>query len=238
MSTTGRVVAGPSPGRPRRRVTAFLSARRLPCVIRTMPRPYSLFAVDEHGTSRAADWMLVFDSDCSDWPEQRRALAGELAGHRLAGTRAPRRPAERRGPAGRGADPADRLRCQTGGDRFAPRADRARRRRQLYRGSRGRRGYIAARELRALLREILYGQAPAAGVVDGEAIALIPADDTVLDRHRPGPGNPRARPGRCPALDRGQRRRRRRGPARRGRGGPLRPAHGRRARAGRRPGRP
>jgi DNA-binding PucR family transcriptional regulator len=35
-------------------------------------------------------------------------------------------------------------------------------------------------ELRVLLREILYGKGPAAGVVDGEVIALIPADGSVI----------------------------------------------------------
>ncbi|WP_429413559.1 PucR family transcriptional regulator [Nocardia sp. GAS34] len=180
MSTTGRVVAGPIAAPPAQTVTAFLSARRLPCVIRTGPRPYSLFAVDEHGTSRAADWMLVFDSDCSDWPEQRRALAGELAA--IASLERVRHD-DRQSAEGRLAEELIQLIVSD-----AKPAEIVSRLELTGLGVAD--SYIAVaaaaedtlrpRELRALLREILYGRTPAAGVVDGEAIALIPADDTVL----------------------------------------------------------
>ncbi|MFF3570849.1 PucR family transcriptional regulator [Nocardia jiangxiensis] len=176
MSTTGRVVAGPVEPPPARTVTEFLSARRLPHVVRTGPRPYSLFAVDEFGTSRVADWLLVFDSDCSDWPEQRRALAGELAAivslERV-------RNDDRQRAEGRLAEelvqlivsdakPAEIIsRLELTGlgvtDSYVAVAAAAE-------------DVLRPRELRALLREILYGRTPAAGLVDGEAIALIPAD--------------------------------------------------------------
>ncbi len=181
MSSTGRVVAGPPSAPPGGAVAAFLSARRLPCVITAGERPYSLFAVDEHGTSRAADWLLIFDADCADWPEERRALTGELAAV-VSLERA--RQDDRQSAEGRLAEeliqlivsdtkPAEiisRLELTGLGSADSHIAVAAAAENGLRPG-----------ELRSLLREILSGRTPAVGVVDGEAIALIPADTSVLD---------------------------------------------------------
>ncbi|WP_280383486.1 PucR family transcriptional regulator [Nocardia wallacei] len=181
MTSTGRVVAGPDAPPPARAVAEFLGARRLPCVIASVGRPYSLFAVDEHGTSRAADWLLVFDGDCADWPEERRALTGELAAV-CSLERA--RHDDRQSAEGRLAEELIQLIVSD-----AKPADIISRLELTGLGSAE--GYVAVaaaaeeglrpRELRALLREILYGTTPAAGVVDGEAIALIPTGRSVFD---------------------------------------------------------
>ncbi|MGY2063305.1 hypothetical protein ACW9HQ_51145, partial [Nocardia gipuzkoensis] len=176
------VVDGPSQEPPPEAVHAFLGARRLPHVLVSENRPYSLFAVDEHGTSRVADWLLVFEGDCTDWPEERRALAGELAAV-VSLERA--RQDDRQSAEGRLAEELIQLIVSD-----AKPADIVSRLELTGLGAADRYVAVAAkaddglrpRELRALLREILYGTTPAAGVVDGEAIALIPTDRTVLDR--------------------------------------------------------
>ncbi|ATL66726.1 PucR family transcriptional regulator [Nocardia terpenica] len=181
MSSVGRVVSGPPQRPPAETTAAFLGARRLPCVITSAGRPFSLFAIDEHGTSRAADWFLVFDGDCADWPEERRALAGELAAV-VSLERA--RQDDRQSAEGRLAEELIQLIVSD-----AKPAEIISRLELTGLGSADRYVAVAAsaeeglrpRELRALLREILYGGRPAAGVVDGEAIALIPTDHSVLD---------------------------------------------------------
>ncbi|RDI64105.1 PucR family transcriptional regulator [Nocardia pseudobrasiliensis] len=182
LSSVGRVVDGPSQEPPPEAVHAFLGARRLPHVLVSENRPYSLFAVDEHGTSRVADWLLVFEGDCTDWPEERRALAGELAAV-VSLERA--RQDDRQSAEGRLAEELIQLIVSD-----AKPADIVSRLELTGLGAADRYVAVAAkaddglrpRELRALLREILHGTTPAAGVVDGEAIALIPTDRTVLDR--------------------------------------------------------
>ncbi len=180
-SSTGRVVAGPQEPPPAEAVTAFLSASRLPCVITDENRPYSLFAVDEDGTSRAADWLLIFEGDCADWPEARRALTGELAAV-VSLERA--RQDDRQSAEGRLAEELVQLIVSD-----AKPAEIISRLELTGLGADGSYVAVAAaaedglrpRELRVLLREILYGRTPAAGIVDGEAIALIPTDHSVLD---------------------------------------------------------
>ncbi|MBF6175226.1 PucR family transcriptional regulator [Nocardia blacklockiae] len=181
LSSTGRVVAGPPQRPPTAVVTAFLGARRLPCVTTVAGRPYSLFAVDEFGTSRAADWLLVFDGDWSDWTEERRAVTGELAAV-VSLERA--RQDDRQSAEGRLAEELVQLIVSD-----AKPAEIISRLQLTGLGSSDSYVAVAAaaedglrpRELRSLLREILYGATPAAGVVDGEAIALVPTDRSVLD---------------------------------------------------------
>ncbi|MBL1076489.1 PucR family transcriptional regulator ligand-binding domain-containing protein [Nocardia sp. 2] len=183
VTSTGRVVAGPSELPPKALRTAFLAARRLPHVVAVDGTRYSLFAVDPDGTSRVADWFLVFESDHKDWPEERRLITGELAAV-VSLERA--RQDDRQSAEGRlaqelielivsDAKPTEIIsRLELTGlglsDRYlavAATADA---------------GAVRPRELRALLREILYGASPAAGIVDGEAIALVPlGDDPHID---------------------------------------------------------
>ncbi|MFF0493621.1 PucR family transcriptional regulator [Nocardia sp. NPDC004068] len=184
LTTTGRVVDGPDRRPPANVVAAFLAADRLPLVLDVEERRFSLFAVDEHGTSRVADWLLVFEGDCADWPEERRALAGELAAV-VSLERAGQD--DRQSAQGRVAEeliglivadakPADILaRLELTGlgtaERYVAVAAAAD-------------TILRPKELRALLREILWGTSPAAGVLEGEAIALVPTDRSVLDRVR------------------------------------------------------
>ncbi|MET8870743.1 PucR family transcriptional regulator ligand-binding domain-containing protein [Nocardia sp. NPDC004604] len=177
VSSTGRVVAGPVSPPPVEVTAAFLNARRLPHVLVHDKARYSLFAVDEHSTSRAADWFMVFEGDCRDWPEERRTLTGELAAV-VSLERA--RIDDRQSAEGRlaqelielivsDAKPAEiisRLELTGLGPAETYIAVAAGAEAEALRPG----------ELRVLLREILYGKRPAAGVVDGEAIALIPAD--------------------------------------------------------------
>ncbi|MFX0578604.1 PucR family transcriptional regulator [Nocardia nepalensis] len=175
VSSTGRVVAGPVSLPPVEVTAAFLNARRLPHVLVQDKARYSLFAVDEHSTSRAADWFLVFEGDCKDWPEERRALTGELAAV-VSLERA--RLDDRQSAEGRlaqelielivsDAKPAEIIsRLELTG--LGPA--------ETYIAVAAGADALRPGELRVLLREILYGKRPAAGVVDGEAIALIPAD--------------------------------------------------------------
>ncbi|MFI9507969.1 PucR family transcriptional regulator [Nocardia sp. NPDC052566] len=187
VSSTGRVVAGPST-LPAEVTAAFLDARRLPHLLTDPEQPskrLSLFAVDEHSTARAADWFLVFDGDWKDWPEERRALAGELA---AVVSLEKVRQDDRQSAEGRlaqeliqlivsDAKPAEILsRLEVTGLGAA----------ESYIAVAAEADTLHPGELRTLLREILFGRRPAAGVVEEEAIALIPAgtDGTVIDEIR------------------------------------------------------
>ncbi|UGT43289.1 PucR family transcriptional regulator ligand-binding domain-containing protein [Nocardia yamanashiensis] len=179
VTSTGRVVAGASKTLPDQVRAALLTARRLPHVVSHENTRYSLFAVDPDRTSRIADWFVVFESDHKDWAEERRALTSELAAV-VSLERA--RQDDRQSAEGRlaqelielivsDAKPAEIIsRLELTGlglsDRYlavAATADS---------------GQVRPGELRAVLREILYGASPAAGVVDGEAIVLVALGDT------------------------------------------------------------
>ncbi|GAB2515194.1 PucR family transcriptional regulator [Nocardia heshunensis] len=185
VSSLGRVVAGPTRDLPDQVRSAFLGAKRLPHVLSHSQIRYSLFAVDADGTSRIADWFLVFESDYKDWPEDRRALIGELAAV-VSLERA--RQDDRQSAEGRlaqelielilsEAKPADIIsRLELTGlglsDRYLAVAATASS------------GAVRPGELRAVLREILHGRSPAIGVVDGEVILLVAlGDEQALDDH-------------------------------------------------------
>ncbi|WP_245717330.1 PucR family transcriptional regulator [Nocardia jejuensis] len=183
VSSTGRVVAGPVPELPDSVRTAILGSARLPAVITHEGTAYSLFAVDADGTSRVADWFLVFEGSHREWSEERRALAGELAAV-VSLERA--RHDDRQSAEGRlaqelvelivsDAKPSEIVsRLELTGLRLADQ--------YLAVAATADSGTVRPGELRAVLREILYGRSPAAGVVDGEAIALVAlGDDIGLD---------------------------------------------------------
>ncbi|MCU1646199.1 MAG: PucR family transcriptional regulator [Nocardia sp.] len=188
VSSTGRVVAGPAKAPPEQTRVACLAAPRLPDVISSDGNRFTLFAVDPDGTSRVADWFMVFESDYKDWPEERRAIIAELAGI-VALERV--RLDDRQSAEGRlaqelielivsDAKPADIVsRLELTGLGLSER--------YLAVAATADAGGVRPRELRALLREILYDRSPAAGVIDGEAIALVPIgeDGSLEDRiHR------------------------------------------------------
>ncbi|RMI29497.1 PucR family transcriptional regulator [Nocardia stercoris] len=173
VSATGRALAGPHPGPPPQVRTACLAEGRLPALSTVAGQPYSIFAVDEHGTSRAADWFLVFAGNFHDWATERRAMVGELAAivslERARGD-------DRQSAQGRLAEelidlvvsdarPADIVaRLNLTGIGSGPYVAIAAAAAEGLRPS----------EVRALVREILAGTAAATGVVDGETIALVP----------------------------------------------------------------
>ncbi|HEX2314516.1 MAG TPA: PucR family transcriptional regulator ligand-binding domain-containing protein [Thermomonospora sp.] len=80
LTPAGRVVAGSHPlpdgMDPGDLARAFLTARRLPCVLRS--RGLSLVPVAEDTTSRVADWFVACEGDWEDWPAERRTLIAEL----------------------------------------------------------------------------------------------------------------------------------------------------------------
>ncbi|MCP9983428.1 PucR family transcriptional regulator [Actinomadura madurae] len=77
LAPTGRVVAGPPPADPAALARAFLTAPRLPHHVPALD--ISVLPVGPDGTPRAADWFIALDGDAAGWPEERHALAGELA---------------------------------------------------------------------------------------------------------------------------------------------------------------
>ncbi|MFI6477933.1 PucR family transcriptional regulator [Nonomuraea sp. NPDC050663] len=167
----------------------FLTAKRLPCV----RGGYSIFPVDEQTTSRVADWFVAFEGSYDDWPEERQALAGELAA--VAALERVRQD-DRLSPEGRIAQELVRLVLTDGKPSdILPRLEVT--------GLAGAEGFVAVAaqasggsdgglrpgELRSVVREILGGGAaaptrhpahPVIGVIEDEAIALVPAADAEL----------------------------------------------------------
>ncbi|WP_084956809.1 PucR family transcriptional regulator [Thermoactinospora rubra] len=181
LTPLGRVVSGSHPLEEEAAAVlarTFLTAKRLPCA----RGDYSLFPVDEETTSRVADWFVAFEGCYTDWPEERQALAGELAA--VAALERVRQD-DRHSPEGRIAQELVRLVLSdgkpsdilprlevtglAGAERFVAVAATAH-------------GGLRPGELRSVVREILYGSAapPVIGVQHEEAIALVPAADTDL----------------------------------------------------------
>ncbi|GGS54898.1 hypothetical protein GCM10010156_12080 [Planobispora rosea] len=201
LTPAGRVVAGSHPlpeGMAPLLARGFLTAKRMPCALRGIERSdagrYSIFPVDEQTTPRVADWFLAFQGSFEDWPEERRALAGELAAV-VALERA--RLDDRLSPKGRIAQelvqlvvsdgkPSDILpRLQVTGLTSDPDADP-----DAGPGVGGGRGFVAVAaaahgalrpgELRVVVKEILNRScaSPVVGVAGEEVIALLPAPES------------------------------------------------------------
>ncbi|WP_218004363.1 PucR family transcriptional regulator [Microtetraspora niveoalba] len=179
LTPAGRVVAGshrlPEETAPLL-ARGFLTARRMPCTVRGAER-YSVFPVDEQKTARVADWFLAFEGVCEDWPEERLALAGELAAV-VALERA--RLDDRMRPEGRIAQELIRFVLADGRPSdILPRLDVT--------GLVSEHGFVAVAaashnglrpgELRVVVKEILNRScaSPAVGVAGEEVIALLPA---------------------------------------------------------------
>ncbi|NNH71329.1 PucR family transcriptional regulator [Nocardia uniformis] len=188
VSCTGRVVAGlPMPLT--EQFGTALGSHRLPLILADTGTPYSVFAVNEQGASRVADWFLICEGDCADWPEERRTVLRELAAVvSLERARANQQTA------------ADRI-AQELIDMIVREAEPAEVISRLdFTGLGSSRHFIAvaaavsaglrAGELPIVLREILSsrnqfaGGVAAVGVIGGEAIALIPADGDAISEIR------------------------------------------------------
>jgi hypothetical protein len=79
LTSAGRLVAGPHPldTDPAALALAFLTAPRLP---HHQPGPdITLLPVAEETTSRVADWFIACEGDWAEWPAERRSLTDELA---------------------------------------------------------------------------------------------------------------------------------------------------------------
>ncbi|MFI6497390.1 PucR family transcriptional regulator [Nonomuraea typhae] len=182
LTASGRTVAGARPPAEAPMLArAFLTAKRLPCV----RSGYTIFPVDEQTTSRVADWFVVFEGSMDDWPEERLALAAELA---AVAAMERMRLDDRLSPEGRiGQElvrlvlsegrPSDILpRLQVTGLAEAP---------GYVAVAAAARGGLRPGELRVVVKEILYGLRPVIGVAEDETIALVPAcDEDVTGRVR------------------------------------------------------
>ncbi|WP_040743684.1 PucR family transcriptional regulator [Nocardia tenerifensis] len=175
MTSTGRLVAG-SGTPPAAALDTFLRARNLPVVLRDAV-PYTVFAVDGPRFARAADWLLIFEGDRAEWPEERRAIVADLAA--VVSLERARPDDERRVEVRLARELVEQIAGGARGSETAVRLDLT--------GLGTADSYLAVaatidldalrpRELRGLLREILHGTPCAVGSVDSEAIALLPAD--------------------------------------------------------------
>ncbi|MBG0829407.1 PucR family transcriptional regulator ligand-binding domain-containing protein [Planomonospora sp. ID67723] len=191
LTPAGRVVAGSHPlpeGIAPLLARGFLTAKRMPCTLRGVERSeagrYSIFPVDEQTTPRVADWFLAFQGSYEDWPEERRALAGELAAV-VALERA--RLDDRLSPKGRIAQELVQLVVSDGRPSdILPRLQVT----GLVTDLGGERGFVAVAatshdglrpgELRVVVKEILNRScaSPVVGVAGEEVIALIPAPES------------------------------------------------------------
>ncbi|WP_433327151.1 PucR family transcriptional regulator [Spirillospora sp. CA-294931] len=171
LTATGRVVAGNAelPETPDL-ARAFLTARRLP----HHEGGVSIFPVAEGSTPRVADWFIACEGDWHEWPDERRALTGELASI-VALERV--RLDDRLGIQGHLAQELVRLIASSAAaDEILPRLELTGLDPDtpLTAVAAGTDGALRPGELRAVLAEILPG--PVIGLLDDEAIALLPGD--------------------------------------------------------------
>lgn len=181
VTPSGRLVAGSHPlpdDDAAMLARLFLTAKRLPC----SRGGFSLFPVDEQTTSRVADWFVAFEGSYEDWPEERRTLPGELA---AVAALERMRLDDRLSPEGRIAQELVRLVLTDGKPSdILPRLEVT--------GLSPAEGFVAVAamangglrpgELRVVVKDILQSctVTPVIGVVEDEAIALIPATDLDL----------------------------------------------------------
>ncbi|MWA06177.1 PucR family transcriptional regulator [Actinomadura sp. LD22] len=173
LTATGRVVAGP-PGAPdgAALARAFLTAPRLPH--HTAASGVSVFPVAEDTTSRVADWFVACEGDHADWPAERRTLTTELAA--IAALERARLD-DRLSVEGRLAQELVRLVVSAAAaDEIVPRLELA--------GLDPHASYVAVAaagrgtlrpgELRSVLGEVIPVPRPVVGLLDEEAVALVP----------------------------------------------------------------
>lgn len=175
MTSTGRLVAGTVPP-PVFDIGAFLEARSLPLVLRDAEMPYTVFAVHEHRIARVADWLLIFEADCAEWPPQWHAIVADVAA--VASLEYARPDDERRAEVRFAQELVEQIVAGAKQSESIARLELT--------GLGSAAAYVAvvaatdadilrSDELRPLLREILYGSGAVVGVVEGEVIALLPA---------------------------------------------------------------
>ncbi|MEU6750448.1 PucR family transcriptional regulator ligand-binding domain-containing protein [Spirillospora sp. NPDC046719] len=189
LTATGRVVAGP-PGAPdgAALARAFLTAPRLPHHLAAAG--VTIFPVAEDTTSRVADWFVACEGDHADWPAERRALTTELAA--IAALERARLD-DRLSAEGRLAQELVRLVVSAAAaDEILPRLELA--------GLDPHASYVAVAaagrgtlrpgELRSVLGEVMPVPRPVVGLLDEEAIALVPVPDGRWSAAGPAVGGP------------------------------------------------
>lgn len=184
VTSTGRVLAGSGePPDTAALARDFLTATRLPKFVHT--QSMSIFSVDGDSSPRVVDWFLAFRSDWHTWDSSRISLAGQLASIvALERTRADDR------LTGSGVLAHEFVRSVVGGaapdeitaQMLVLELDVESRYTAIVAGSSGE--ILRIGELRNLLREIAAPLQATAGIVDDEAIALIPTATDLTDTVR------------------------------------------------------
>lgn len=161
LSPTGRVVAGPPPADPAALAAAFLGAPRLPHHV--PDQDMSVFAVSPADTPRVADWFVALEGDAAGWPPERHTMAGELAAI-VALERARLRADDRASQ--------DIVTAAFSGDDLPDPEGLAP---PVVAVAASAQGPLRPGELRTVLSEVVPGPRPVVGLLDGEAVALVPS---------------------------------------------------------------
>ncbi|WP_433477652.1 PucR family transcriptional regulator [Spirillospora sp. CA-142024] len=159
LSPTGRVVAGPPPSDPAALARAFLTAPRLPHHVPALD--VSVFPVGPDDAPRAADWFIALDGDFAGWPPERHTLAGELAAI-VALERARLRAEER--------SSQEVVTAASAGDAAEPEGLPF----PVVAVAASSQGALRPGELRTVLSEAVPASHPMVGMLDDEAVALVP----------------------------------------------------------------
>ena len=160
LAPTGRVVAGPAPADPAALAAAFLTAPRFPHHVPA--QDVSLFPVSPADTPRVADWFVALEGDFADWPPERHTLAGELAAI-VALERARLRADDR--------SSQDIVSAAVAGDAFPmPEGFGS----PVVAVAASAHGSLRPGELRTVLSEVVPAPRPVVGLLDEEAVALVP----------------------------------------------------------------
>ncbi|TDD79072.1 PucR family transcriptional regulator [Actinomadura darangshiensis] len=157
LAPTGRVVAGPPPPDPAALAREFLTASRLPRHVPALGM--SIFPVGPDDTPRAADWFLALEGDFADWPPERHTLTGELAAI-VALERARLRAEDR--------SSQDVVTAAFAGDAAEGLAF------PVVIVAASAQGALRPGELRTVLSEVVPAADPVVGMLDDEAVALVP----------------------------------------------------------------
>lgn len=160
LTPTGRVVAGPPPADPAALASAFLTAPRLPHHV--PGQDMSLFPVSPGDTPRVADWFVALEGDFADWPPERHTMAGELAA--IVDLERARLRADDRSS-------QDIVTAAFSGDDLPKPAELAS---PVVAVAASAQGPLRPGELRTVLAEVVGVPRPVVGLLDGEAVALVP----------------------------------------------------------------
>ncbi|WP_141577772.1 PucR family transcriptional regulator [Actinomadura sp. WMMA1423] len=160
LTPTGRVVAGPPPADPAALAAAFLGAPRLPHHV--PGQDVSVLPVSPADTPRVADWFVALEGDFAEWPPERHTLAGELAAI-VALERARLRADDRA---------SQELVTAAFAGEDLPGAELPF---PVVAVAASAHGPLRPGELRTVLSEVVPAARPVAGLLDGEAVALVPS---------------------------------------------------------------